>query len=102
MSAQEDLGGHVVTNFDDLSVTVTWANGFEAPIVRGMPYATIMYDGLTPVLKFGHAILGNEGSGNRYEITLNNEQKWIIYASSDIRYKLFKLTKDNVIFVFLF
>ena len=85
MSAQEDLGGHEVTKYDDLSVTISWANGFDAPIARGMPYATIVYNGLTPVMKFGHAILSFDGSGTRYEVTLNNEQKWIIYASSDVR-----------------
>ena len=70
------------SNFD---LTSFKQPNFEAPIVRGMPYATIFYDGLTPVMKFGHAILSNSGSGTRYEVTLNNEQKWIIYASSDIR-----------------
>ena len=89
MSAQENLGGHELASYDELSVTMSWANGFEAPIVRGMPYATIFYTGLTPVMRFGHAILSFDGSGTRYEVTLNNEQKWIIYASSDIRYGRF-------------
>ena len=85
MTAQEGLGGHVATKYDDLSVTMSWEGGAEAPIVRGMPYATVFYTGLTPVMRFGHAILSVEGSGQRYEVTLNNQQTWVIYASSDIR-----------------
>ena len=85
MTAQEGLGGHVATKYDDLSVTMSWDGGAEAPIVRGMPYATVIYSGLTPVMRFGHAILSFEGSGQRYEVTLNNQQTWVIYASSDIR-----------------
>ena len=85
MTAKESLGGHVVNNYDDLSVTVTWDNGYKAPIVRGMPYATIIYTDLTPVLKFGHTILGVTGVGQRFEVTLENGQKWMIYASTEIR-----------------
>merc|ERR1711923_408566 len=66
---------------------MSWGQSFEAPVVRGMPYATVIYTGMTPVMKFGHAILSFDGSGTRYEVTLNNEQKWIIYASSEIRYR---------------
>ena len=85
MTSQEGLGSRVATKYDDLSVTMTWDNGAEAPIVRGMPYATVFYTNLTPIMRFGHAILSFEGSGKRYQVTLNNEQTWVIYASSDIR-----------------
>ena len=50
-----------MTKYDDLSVTITWSNGFEAPIARGMPYTTVLYNNLTPVMKFGHAILSFDG-----------------------------------------
>ena len=84
LSASEGLGSHQVTEYDDLSVTVRWSAGFEAPLVRGMPYATIFYENLTPVIKFGHAVLSVTGSGSRHEVTLNNQQNWIIYSSSDL------------------
>ena len=87
MTCQEGLGSHVATKYDDLSVTMTWDNGAEAPIVRGMPYATLLYTELTPIMRFGHAITSFEGSGKRYMVTLNNEQTWVIYASTDIRLK---------------
>ena len=82
MSASEGLGSHQVTTYDELSVTVRWSAGFEAPLVRGMPYATIFYENLTPVIKFGHAVLSVTGSGSRYEVTLNNQQKWLTTLSS--------------------
>ena len=84
LSASEGLGSHEVTEYDELSVTVRWSAGFEAPVVRGMPYVTIFYENLTPVIKFGHAVLSVTGSGSRYEVTLNNQQRWIIYSSSDL------------------
>ena len=85
MSATVQLGSHQVIHYDDLSVTMSWEKGLEAPIVRGMPYATGFYTGLTPVLKFAYNILSFDGSGTRYEVKLDNEQRWIIYASSNIR-----------------
>ena len=89
MAAKEHIGTHQVTKYDELSVTVTWSAGrFEAPIVRGMPYATVFYDNLTPSLRFGGAVLSpsQQVSGTKILVTLNNEQKWIIYASSPITF----------------
>ena len=85
MSASEPLGSHKVTTYDDLSVSLLWGSGFEAPIVRGMPYATVFFSGLTPVLKFGGDILSFDGSGTRYEVLLNNGQRWIVYSSNETR-----------------
>ena len=50
MSATENVGAHSVNSYDELSVTVGW-NGMEAPIVRGMPYATVKYNGKTPSIR---------------------------------------------------
>merc|ERR1712012_544061 len=87
MSATENVGAHSINSYDELSVTVGW-NGMEAPIVRGMPYATMKYSGKTPSLRFGGAVLSPSGqlSGSRFEVSLNNNQKWIIYSSSDITF----------------
>ena len=68
-TSQAGLGSRVVTKYDDLSVTMTWDNGAEAPIVRGMPYATLLYTELTPIMRFGHAITSFEASGKRYKLT---------------------------------
>merc|ERR1711936_1019018 len=93
MSASENIGNHQVTKYDELSATVTWMPGggkFEAPIVRGMPYATVFYENMTPSLRFGGAVLSPSGqvSGSRVEVTLNNGQKWIVYSSSDITFNV--------------
>merc|ERR1719150_3663493 len=89
MSAMENVGTNTVNSYDELSVTVGW-NGMEAPIVRGMPYATVKYNGNTPSLRFGGALLSPSGqvSGTRFEVTLNNNQRWIIYSSSDITFNV--------------
>ena len=50
MSAAEDVGAHSVNSYDELSVTIVW-NGLEAPVVRGMPYATMKYNEKTPSLR---------------------------------------------------
>ena len=61
--------------------------GISAPLVRGMPYATLLYSGLTPRLGFSGAVLSVSGGGRRHEVTLNNGQRWIVYSSGDIRCK---------------
>ena len=90
MSSVEGQRSHTVTSYDELSVTVTWSNGLSAPIVRGMPYVTMFYDNKTPSLKFGGAILSPSGqvSGNRFEVALNNNQRWIIYTSSSVTFSV--------------
>ena len=55
--AKEELGKRTVDQSDELSATLSWAttsNGgkFIAPIVRGMAYATVVYEKLTPVMTF--------------------------------------------------
>ena len=52
-----------------------------------MPYATLLYSGLTPRLGFSGAVLSVSGGGRRHEVTLNNGQRWIVYSSGDIRCK---------------
>merc|ERR1719481_1013060 len=88
ISSTEGAGGHVVTAYDELSVTVQWDSGLSAPIVRGMPYVTMFYDGKTPELTFEGAVLSPSGfvSGTRFEVTLNNNQKWIIYTSTEVKF----------------
>jgi len=94
MSAQEDLGDRTVTKYDDLSVTMTWQNGIQAPIVRGMPYATVFYNNLTPKLTFGHAVVAvvNVATEQRFEVSLDNGQKWLVYASEEISLTLSEST----------
>jgi len=90
----EALKDRAVADYDLLSVTMRWqgaaAGSMTAPIVRGMPYATMVYEGLTPRIESAHAITSvNSGApspvvGDRFEITMNNGQTWILYASSSL------------------
>ena len=59
----------------------------EFPLVRGMPYATGLYFGLTPFLYTNNAILRandqdqpGEIKANRIKLVLNNEQSVLVYA----------------------
>ena len=60
---------------------VRYTAGYEVPLVRGMPYVTVFFTDLTPVLKFAHAVLSVTGSGSRYKVSLNNGQEWLVYTA---------------------
>ena len=55
--------------------------GYEVPLVRGMPYVTVFFTSLKPILKFAHAVLSVTGSGSRYQVSLNNGQEWLVYTA---------------------
>ena len=77
-SANEQIGGHSVTKYDELSVTVSWdvqvADAkFEVPIVRGMAHATALYEKLSPKVTIPNMVTVNDQnsgtvSGKRYYI----------------------------------
>ncbi len=94
LGTSESLAAHQVVDYDPLSVTVEWSAGagtLQAPIVRGMPYLTTVYSGLTPEVSTIHAILSINGASpnasitdSRFELVLNNGQTWVLYASEPI------------------
>jgi endo-1,3(4)-beta-glucanase len=60
------------------------------PLVRGMAFVSMIYDNLTPHISTIHAILeingqsvqpGDEFSGSKFSITMNNGQTWLIYTT---------------------
>lgn len=92
LGAEEELNAHKVADYDPLSVRVEWTSvgggSMSAPVVRGMPYLTAVYEGLTPQLSTIHAVLSVNGTnvnatmtGERFELALNNGQTWILYTS---------------------
>lgn len=94
LGSEETVGAHKIVDYDPLSVTVRWnqagsSTGYmEAPLVRGMPYLTAYYNGLTPEISTIHAVLNINGAGvnasvtgNRFVLELNNGQTWILYTS---------------------
>jgi endo-1,3(4)-beta-glucanase len=98
--AKEGLGARAVSSFDALSVTLAWGApsgpSLVAPLVRGMPYATLRYAGLTPVVTGARAITAVNGAplggaarsvtGDRFELAMNDGSSWILYASAPITF----------------
>lgn len=88
-----------LVDVSDLSATLRYSlndKQMSFPIVRGAPYITIFYNGLTPVIKptSGPASINGQppgapiASSNRFELILNlpenNTQTWLIYSESPI------------------
>jgi endo-1,3(4)-beta-glucanase len=95
IGASEPLGAHALTGYDALSATVRWTGAggsLSAPLVRGMAYASVDYAGLTPRLTTIHAIVsvnggtGSPAAGKRFEIRLNNGQRWLVYTSANVTF----------------
>ncbi|MEM6733778.1 MAG: glycosyl hydrolase, partial [Myxococcota bacterium] len=88
LGATEAIASREIVDFDLLSVTLEWAGAssgsMRAPLVRGSPYITMFYDGLTPRLSSERAIVALNGSGTRYEVSLNTGEAFVIYASSSV------------------
>ena len=66
-SANEQIGSHSVTKYDELSTTVSWNvpvtdAKFEVPIVRGMGYATALYEKISPKVTLPNMITVNDQS----------------------------------------
>lgn len=92
--AVEGVPGRQITDYGPLHVSLAWGSGsgsMHADLVRGQPYMTMHYQGLTPRIGTAHAITSVNGgsssaanTGTRFEVVMNNGQTWIIYASSTI------------------
>ena len=67
-----------------MSATMSWTGGLKTAIVRGMPYATVWYENITPRLEFGSHIVDIYGSDQRLIVSLENGQTWIIYTENPI------------------
>ena len=93
-----------VKNLKELSVTVeyTFLTGkMEIPLVRGMAFATAVYNGLVPQLSTIRAILNvkvddsityrpgdTTSAGNKFVINLNSGTYWVVYSSEKISFKI--------------
>ncbi|CAM6117378.1 unnamed protein product [Calypogeia fissa] len=84
---EEGQVSHVVSQYDDLSVTLDFGSRLSVPLVRGSPYVTFIFKNGTPLLSTIHAVLelhSNEDS-TRHKLVMNNGQTWIIYCSSPLQ-----------------
>ena len=108
LRCSETIASQYVRTYDQLSATLRWnidgSRYMEAPIVRGMAYATMRYTTATPVFVTDntdyHAIMTVNGSapsgtvsGTKFKMTISRPQlgvgateTWILYASSSITF----------------
>ena len=85
-SANEQIGGHSIKAYDELSVTVAWDVGdgkFEVPIVRGMAYATALYEKMSPKVTIPNMITVNDQTSG--EVSGKSAYN-ILYHSTDNRF----------------
>ncbi|MCA9675681.1 MAG: hypothetical protein KC464_11640, partial [Myxococcales bacterium] len=93
LGAVEPMASRALAGYDALSATMRWQGAgaaMDAPLVRGMAYATMRYAAATPRITTQHAIVSVNGAtdgpfvGARFEVALNNGQTWILYASTEL------------------
>ncbi|MCE9577395.1 MAG: hypothetical protein K8W52_29875 [Deltaproteobacteria bacterium] len=88
LGAAEPMTGRALVAHDGLSATMRWHGAtaaMQAPLVRGMAYATMAYEAATPRISSQHAITSIDTlHGRRFVVALNNGQTWILYASADL------------------
>lgn len=86
LSVAESLPAPNIRKYDKLSVTYNWGTGLIVPLVRGSPYVTFLFDGVTPRFNSIHAVINfsSNAESTKYRIEFNNGQTWLIYASSAI------------------
>ncbi|KAL8211024.1 hypothetical protein R6Q57_005461 [Mikania cordata] len=78
---------HVISSFDDLSVTLDLQPNLRFFLVRGSPFLTCqILQSVKLSISTIHAILdfAPNNSKTRFKITLNNGQTWILYFNSPI------------------
>ena len=107
-TSTESIASRYLDRYDQLTATLKWnvdaTHYMEAPIVKGMPYVTMRYTGLTPRFETNntdyHSITTVNGSapsgtvsGTKFKLTVNRPylgsgatETWIVYASSSISF----------------
>jgi endo-1,3(4)-beta-glucanase len=96
LGAIESMSTRLITAHDFLSCEITYSGAgggtMKAPLVEGMPYVTVEYAAMTPVLTGaspfqtvnGSSSPGALGSTDRFVITNGVGEEWVLYASSAI------------------
>lgn len=96
LGAKEKLTTHTVAAYDPLSLTLRWEGGrgggggtggggsLSTPLVRGMPYVSGVYEGLTPVLSFSTSAIAKVNgkalptttSDNKLKLEMTDKSVW--------------------------
>lgn len=79
-------GSHVVSHFDDLSVTLDLPGPLRVPLVRGSPYITCIVNGGDLQFSTIHAVLNvsSHDHDTKHKIVFNNGQTWLVYSSNPL------------------
>ncbi|KAI3768426.1 hypothetical protein L2E82_19095 [Cichorium intybus] len=88
---------HVVSSFNDLSVTLDLPQSLRFYLVRGSPFLTCqVMQKVAIFISTIHAILEftPNSSRTKYKVNLNNGQTWLLYSSSpiDLTYEISKIS----------
>lgn len=79
---------HIISSYSDLSLTLDFpSSNLRFFLVRGNPFLTCSVTGNTPIsISTIHAIISfsSNNSLTKHTVKLNNNQTWLIYASSAI------------------
>lgn len=96
IKSTDTITARKIKSYTDLGVKYRWTktadtNYMEAYMVQGMAYITMLYTALTPKITTIHAITGVNGNSlpytgtaDKFKITLNNGQTWILYLDEAI------------------
>jgi endo-1,3(4)-beta-glucanase len=93
LTAAEAYISHTVSSYDNVSVTMQFIVGtgsFSAPLVKGSPFITAVYQSATPIISSNTMLITsveviptpNGEPGSIRVLTLGNYQKWLVYCSS--------------------
>lgn len=97
-SSNEASAKHLVTSFDDLSVTIELPGQIIVPLVRGCPYITCIFNEFTtPKFSTMHAVLNLTSNETRtkHKVLMNNGQTWLVYSSNPLFLSLNLVVKGS-------
>ncbi|MCO5587273.1 hypothetical protein L7F22_041220 [Adiantum nelumboides] len=97
-SSSNSTRRHIVTSYDDLSVTLELPGQITAPLVRGCPYVTLIFNELTvPTFSTEHAVLDVKSNQTctKHKVLMNNGQTWLIFSSDPLHLAPTLVVKDE-------
>lgn len=104
--AAQGLGERSLVDHGPFSATVRWGDvnrNMTAPLVRGMPFASVRYQQLPPILRTQHGFTSVNGSGvgtsvtgQSFELALGNGQRWLLTSTSTLTFRVERDVLVNV------
>lgn len=79
-------GQHLISTFDDLSLTLQLPGPITVPLVRGSPYITFIVEGGGIKISSNHTPLGVYSSfhNTKHKVVFDSGQTWLIYSSAPL------------------